>query len=331
MKKVAVIFNGGTISMKVDDRIKAAVPSLTGEEIMSMVTGIESFAHIESYSFSSLPSPHMTPQVMLELSKFVKKLIDRDDIDGVVVTHGTDTLEETAYFLDLTIETDKPIVFTGAMRSGSELGYDGPANLAASICTAISKSAIGRGVLVCFNGELNSASEVTKANSMSLNAFRTPNFGPIGIVDNNEVIFYRDVVEETYIPIDSIDSKVAVVKCVAGMDEDIIEYYIEKGYKGIVLEAMGRGNVPPNMVPSIKKAIDKGILIVVTSRCFEGRVFESYGYTGGGKDIRNLGVIFGESLPGQKARIKLLIALSGKLPKDEVQRIFEHDRYKIVN
>ena len=114
MKKIAVIFNGGTISMKVDDRIKAAVPSLTGEEIMAMVTGIESFATIESHSFSSLPSPHITPEIMLELSKFINALVERDDIDGVVVTHGTDTLEETSYFVNLTTKTSKPIVFTGA-------------------------------------------------------------------------------------------------------------------------------------------------------------------------------------------------------------------------
>ncbi|MFR2299552.1 MAG: asparaginase, partial [Clostridium paraputrificum] len=155
MKKIAVVFNGGTISMKVDERIKAAVPSLTGEEIMTMVTGIEDYAEIESYNFSSLPSPHMTPNLMFELSKFVNELLERDDIDGVVITHGTDTLEETAYMLDLTLDSSKPVVITGAMRSSSELGYDGPFNLATSICTAASEKAVGRGVLVCFNGELN--------------------------------------------------------------------------------------------------------------------------------------------------------------------------------
>lgn len=113
MKKIAVIFNGGTISMKVDERIKAAVPSLTGEEIMSMVTGIEEYAEIESYSFSSMPSPHMTFEMMLKLSEFSKELLNREDIDGVVITHGTDTLEETAYLLDLTINSDKPVVITG--------------------------------------------------------------------------------------------------------------------------------------------------------------------------------------------------------------------------
>ncbi|WP_411170484.1 asparaginase [Clostridium sp. MB05] len=312
MKKVAVVFNGGTISMKVDERIKAAVPSLTGEEIMSMVTGIEEFAEVESYSFSSKPSPHMTIQNMLELSKFIKGLVDREDIEGVVLTHGTDTLEETAYFLDLTINTEKVIVVTGAMRSSSELGYDGPFNLATSICTAISEDAKGRGVLVCFNGELNSAAEVTKANSMALNAFRTPNFGPIGIVDNNKVLFYRNTKKYKAYNVDSIEKNVALIKCVAGMDSDYIDYFIEKGYKGIVIEAMGRGNVPPTMLDGIKRALNRNIPVVVVSRCFEGRVYESYGYEGGGKMLKDLGVLFEESMPGQKARIKLLVAISSK-------------------
>lgn len=312
MKKVAVVFNGGTISMKVDERIKAAVPSLTGEEIMSMVTGIEEFAEVESYSFSSKPSPHMTIQNMLELSKFIKELVDRQDIEGVVLTHGTDTLEETAYFLDLTINTEKVIVVTGAMRSSSELGYDGPFNLATSICTAISEDAKGRGVLVCFNGELNSAAEVTKANSMALNAFRTPNFGPIGIVDNNKVLFYRNTKKYKAYNVDSIEGEVGLIKCVAGMDSDYIDYFIDKGYEGIVIEAMGRGNVPPTMVDGIKRALNRNIPVVVVSRCFEGRVHESYGYEGGGKMLKDLGVLFEESMPGQKARIKLIVAISSK-------------------
>ena len=322
MKKIAVVFNGGTISMKVDERIKAAVPSLTGEEIMSMVTGIEEFAEIESYSFSSLPSPHMTFKTMLELSKFNKDLLGRNDIDGVVITHGTDTLEETAYLLDLTIESEKPVVITGAMRSGSELGYDGPSNLAASICTAISEDARNRGVLVCFNGELNSASEVIKANSMALNAFRTPNFGPIGIVDNNKVIFYRETKKTEKYNVEEIKSDVALIKCVADMDSSFIEFVIDKGYGGIIIEALGRGNVPPKMVDGIKLALNKGLPVVVVSRCFEGRVHESYGYEGGGKMLKDLGVIFGDTLPGQKARVKLVLAINSTIDKEEIKNQF---------
>ena len=322
MKKIAIILNGGTISMKIDEKIKAAVPSLSAEEIMSMIPGVEEYAEIEAYTFSSMPSPHMTLETMLKLSKFTTELVEREDIDGVVITHGTDTLEETAYLLDLTVRTKKPVVVTGAMRSGSELGYDGPFNLATSICTAISDEAVGRGVLVCFNGELNSASEVTKANSMALNAFRTPNFGPIGIVDNDNVIFYRDANYSEKYDVSEIKKQVALIKCVVDMDSSYIDYLIEKGCGGIVIEALGRGNVPPKMVDGIKKATELNIPVVVVSRCFEGRVFESYGYEGGGKQLKDLGVIFGDTLPGQKARIKLILAINSGMNIHEIARAF---------
>ena len=323
MKKIAVIFNGGTISMTVDENIQAAVPNLTGEEIMAKVTGIERFAKIESHNFSSLPSPHMTVEFMLALGKKVAELTNRDDIDGVVVTHGTDTLEETSFLVDLMLNTKKPVVFTGAMRSSSELGYDGPANLAASICTAVSEEAWGRGVLICFNGELNSAKEVTKANSMALNAFRTPNFGPIGIVDNNSVLFYRKVKDNEFIDVSEIKEKVAIIKCCASADSDFINFAIDTGYKGIVIEGLGRGNVPPTMVEGIQRAIDKSIPVILTSRCFEGRVFGSYGYDGGGQQLKNMGVIFGESMPSQKARIKLILMLSARKTLKEIETSFE--------
>lgn len=328
MKKVAVVFNGGTISMKVDERLKAAVPSLTSEEILSMVTGIERFAEIESYTFSNLPSPQMSPKDMMELSIYVKNLLDREDIDGVVVTHGTDSLEETAFLLDLTIKSSKPVVITGSMRSASELGYDGPANLSASICTAISKGARNRGVLVCLNDEINCAHEVTKANSMSLNAFRSPSFGPIGIVDNNQVIFYRDSIKKEQIITDSVDDKVVLFKCVSGMDSSLIDFSVNSGVSGIVIEGMGRGNVPPNVVPGIKNAIDKNIPVILVSRCYEGRVLDTYGYHGGGKELRKLGVIFADNLPGQKARIKLMLVLAVTRDINRIKKIFEDGMYK---
>jgi L-asparaginase len=328
MKKVAVIFNGGTISMTVDPRIKAAVPTLSGEEIMAMVTGIESHAEIESYTFSNLPGPHVTPELMMELSKYVQSFLCRDDICGVVVTHGTDSLEETAYLLHLTIDNPKPVIVTGSMRNSSELGYDGPANLSASICTAISDEARNRGVLVCLNDELNCASEVTKSHSMHLNTFQSPEFGPIGIIDNNEAIFYRDSLKKDHVMTGSIETRVDLIKTCAGMDSKLINFCVEQGAKGLVIEAMGRGNIPPEMVDGVRQAIEKGVSVVIVSRCFKGRVLDSYGYPGGGKELRNAGVIFGDGLPGQKARIKLMLALANTTNMKGIQRIFESGRYK---
>ncbi|NLY77968.1 MAG: asparaginase [Tissierellia bacterium] len=308
--KVAIIFTGGTISMKIDPRIHAAIPALTSEEIMAMVTNIEKFAEFEIINFSNLPSPHIGPKLMMELAKLVKKTINRQDITGVIVTHGTDTLEETAYLIDLTVKSEKPIIVVGAMRNSSELGYDGSSNLSAAVCTAISPNARNKGVLVVMNNEVNAASEVTKTNTLSLDTFKSPEFGPLGIVDNDEVIFYRDILKRKHIDTNEIEEKVGLIKCVPGMESDILHFYINSGYKGIVIEALGRGNVPPAMVEGIKRAIDNNIPVVLVSRCPTGRVLDTYGYEGGGKHLKDLGVILGGSLPGQKARIKLMLVLS---------------------
>lgn len=326
MKKVAVIFNGGTISMKVDPKLKAAVPSLTGEEIMAGVTGIEEFASVDSFEFSELPSPHMTLPIMMELVLKIRDCLSKDYV-GVVVTHGTDSLEETAYLADLTLNTDKPVVFTGSMRSGSELGYDGPSNLAAAICTAASEESKGRGVLVCLNGEINLAQEVTKTNSMALNAFQTPIYGPVGIVDNNQVIFYRNATRHESHQIERLEDRVGLIKTCSGMDSGILHYYLDRGMKGLVIEAMGRGNIPPAMVEGVERAIAENVPVVIVSRCYEGRVYDSYGYPGGGRQLRKLGAILGESLNGQKARIKLMVAISATKDMETLRDWFEKDLY----
>ncbi len=321
--KVAIIFTGGTISMKIDDEINAAIPALNSDELISMVKNIERIAEIESVNYANIPSPHITPDHMMELSTIIKGLIERDDIVGVILTHGTDTLEETAYFLDLNIDTPKPIVVVGAMRNSSELGYDGSSNLSAAICTAVDANSVNKGVLVVMNNMINSASEVTKTNTLSLDTFKSPEFGPLGIVDNDEAIFYREVINKKHIDTEKIENKVALIKSVAGMDSGIINYYLDNNYKGIVIEAMGRGNLPPEMIEGIKRAISMDIPVVIVSRCPTGRVLDSYGYEGGGKHLKELGCIFGKNLPGQKARIQLMLLLGANKNIDEIREHFE--------
>ncbi|KNF09540.1 L-asparaginase AnsA [Gottschalkia purinilytica] len=329
--KIAVVFTGGTISMKKDPELNVAVPALSGDEILSMVPNINEIAEVEIISFGKLPGPHMSPIKMMGLSNLVKKLISREDITSVVITHGTDTLEETAYLLDLNIRTEKPIVVVGAMRNSSELGYDGPSNLSAAVFTALSPKSRGKGVLVVMNDEVNTAYEVTKTNTLSLSTFKSLEFGALGIVDNNEVIFYRDIIiRDNYINTDKIENNVALLKCVAGMNSDLINFCIDSNYKGIVIEALGRGNVPIEMLEGIKKAIEKNIPVVIVSRCHSGRVLDSYGYPGGGKDLRDLGCIFGSNLPGQKARIKLMLALTITQDLKLLKQIFEKNIYSDI-
>lgn len=322
--KVLIIFTGGTIAMKVDPDLHAAIPALNADEIISTVTNIKNFADVEVLNFSNLPSPHITPELMMELANLVRKNIVRDDISGIIITHGTDTLEETAYLLDLTIHSEKPIVIVGAMRNFSELGYDGSSNLSAAICTVISSRARNKGVLVVMNNDVNAASEVTKTNTLSLDTFKSPEFGPLGIVDNDEVIFYKDIIYRQFINTDRIETKVALIKCVPGMESDIINFYINSGYKGIVIEALGRGNVPPLMMSGIRNAIENNITVAMVSRCFTGRVLDTYGYDGGGRTLRDAGVLFGGNLPGQKARIKLMLILGLTQNLNDIKELFEH-------
>ncbi|PID82924.1 MAG: L-asparaginase [Clostridiales bacterium] len=322
MKNIAVVFTGGTISMKVDERISAAIPMMSSEEIMSMIHNIDKVANIREVKFGSYPGPHMNIDRLIELRKVVNDLVNDAKIDGVVITHGTDSLEETAFFLDLSIDTVKPIVVVGAMRNGSELGYDGPSNLSSAICTAQSDSAKNMGVLIVMNNEVNPASEVTKTHTMALDTFKSMEFGPLGIVDNDEVIFYRKPIKHSLIGMVMPSEKVYLIKACTGSNSDLINYLVDMGAEGIVIEAMGRGNVPPEMLSGIKNAIDKNVVIVIVSRCPLGRVADSYGYVGGGKTISNMGAIFASNLNGQKARIKLMLALGSSSDINKIKEYF---------
>ena len=326
-KKVAVVFTGGTISMTIDPDLGAAIPSLSGEEILSLATNINKVATIEGHNFDEIPSPHMTFEKLMELKQYINKLLDRDDVCGVVVTHGTDSLEETAYFLDLVINNEKPVVVTGAMRSSSELGYDGSSNLSAAVCTAISDSARGKGVLVAMNNEVLMASEVTKIDTLALNTFQAPSHGSLGIIDCNQLVLLKDASKKTFIDTDKYEPKVALIKTGLDMGDDLIKFAADAGYKGIVIEGMGRGNIPPEAFEGIKYAREKGIQVVLVSRCLTGRVYDSYGYLGSGRDLKNIGCIFGGDLPGQKARIKLMLALGKTDDEQELKDIFEKGIY----
>lgn len=308
-KTVLVIFTGGTISMvksesqgmKIGDNLQDLIDVMQGE-----LPNIS----LLSYTFSLKPSPFITPSDMFELAKIVDIKLHEDQIDGVVITHGTDTLEETAFFLDLYLEHLKPVVLTGSMRGYKEIAYDGLSNLRSSLLVAASHESCNKGVLVCLNDAINTAREVTKTHTLSLDTFRSLEFGPIGIVEQESVIYSRIPPRESLqIHPDHIEDQVALIKTVAGESSDILNLLIDYGFKGIVIEALGRGNVTPQMIPGIKRAISLDIPIVLTSRAPMGRVLDNYGYEGGGHQLKELGVIFTNGLNGQKARIQLILAL----------------------
>ncbi len=322
-KKLAIIFTGGTISMKTDPTLHAAIPAINSDEVVSTLKNINALADLEIINFANLPSPHINLKIMMDIYRLTKEKLEEEDISGVIITHGTDTLEETAYLLDLLLDSKKPIILVGAMRNFSELGYDGSSNISAAICTALSENSRDKGVLVVMNNEVNAASEVTKTNTLSLDTFKSPDFGPLGIVDNDEVIYYRSKLQRQNFNVSEIEEKVGLIKACVGMDSSILDFYIDKDYKGIVIEALGRGNLPPEMLDGFKRAINKNIPVVIVSRCPKGRVLYTYGYSGGGKNLRDLGAIFGGNLPGQKARIKLMVLLKVSKNLNELRDLFE--------
>jgi len=182
MKKVIILSTGGTIAMKYDNVLKASVPAVTGEELIEAVPPLKEFGDIEVVEFSNVSGPHITPRIMLELRNKIDELLEEERTAGVVLTQGTDTLEETAYFLDLTLKSEKPVVLTGAMRSSNELGEDGPFNLLSAVRTAVDPDAKGKGVLVVFNQEVHRAKDVTKTHTGNVDTFKSPFWGPIAYV-----------------------------------------------------------------------------------------------------------------------------------------------------
>jgi len=326
-KTILIIFTGGTISMQIDPNVGAAVPTLSGQQILATVSHLDPHIQTRVMDYGQLPGPHVTPQIMWNLAQIVRDRLADPVIDGVVITHGTDTLEETAYFLDLVLDSGKPVVLTGAMRNASELGFEGPANLRDAILCAASPAARDLGVLVCMNEQILAASEATKTHTEEAGTFQSPNFGPLGIVDMGKVLFYRRPIVRETIPATRVEDRVDLFKMYTGADDRFIRYAVDSGSQGLVIEALGRGNVPPAAAAGIEYAISKGLPVIITSRALRGRVLDAYGYEGAGKRLRNLGVIFADYLNSQKSRIKLMLALGATHDAALVKRYFEEGHY----
>ena len=320
--RVAIVFTGGTISMRLDPTAGGAVPMLSGEEILAQVPGLEQIAQVVTTDFARLPGPHITPSRMLELSRVIASQLADERANGVVVTHGTDTLEETAYLLDLVLPSDQPVVLVGAMRTSSELGWDGPANLRSAVRVAVEPVVRGLGVLVVMNNQLLAASEATKTDAESLETFQSRDFGPLGIVDQDRVIVSRRRAAREHIPAARLDQRVEIVKLSAGSDGRLVRRSIEDGARGLIIEGLGRGNVPVTALDEVERAIQSGIPVVITSRCPRGRVLDTYAYEGAGKQLKRRGAILGGLLPSHKARIKLMLLLGAERTLDEIRASF---------
>jgi L-asparaginase len=321
--RLAAFFTGGTISMRFDPATGGAVPALSGEEIIAQVPGLDEIADFDVIDFGKWPGPHVTPSRMMELARAAREKLADESVAGAVVTHGTDTLEETAYLLDLVLNEEKPVVFVGAMRNSSELSWDGPGNLRSAVRVAVDPQARGLGVIVVMNDQLIAAAEATKTHTEATDTFQSRDFGPLGIVDKDRVIVTRRPIERERIVTDRIEERVDVIKMVAGADGRFIDFAVSDGARGLVIEGLGRGNVTVAALPAIERAVKAGIPVVITSRCPRGRVLDTYAYEGAGRQLRKMGVILGGMLPSHKARIKLMLELGAGYSVERIRETFE--------
>ena len=308
MKKILVLHTGGTISMQADQN--GAVESSPINPMTQVTSPLENI-EVVSVDFFNLPSPHIQIDHMMMIYKKIRE--EASHFDGFVITHGTDTLEETAYFLDTMSIPQKPIVMTGAMRSSNELGSDGIYNYRTALRVAADEKSADKGVLVVMNDEIHAAKYVTKTHTTNVSTFQTPTHGPLGLVTKREILFFKAADKRVRFDLQAINGVVPIIKSYADMDTVLLDALVEAPISGLVIEALGAGNLPPASISAIKKLINKQLPIVLVSRCFNGIAEPVYAYDGGGIQLEELGVLFVKELNSQKARIKLLIAVNAGL------------------
>ena len=308
MKKILVLHTGGTISMQADQN--GAVESSPINPMTQVTSPLENI-EVVSVDFFNLPSPHIQIDHMMMIYKKIRE--EASHFDGFVITHGTDTLEETAYFLDTMSIPQKPIVMTGAMRSSNELGSDGIYNYRTALRVAADEKSADKGVLVVMNDEIHAAKYVTKTHTTNVSTFQTPTHGPLGLVTKREILFFKAADKRVRFDLQAINGVVPIIKSYADMDTILLDALVEAHISGLVIEALGAGNLPPASISAIKKLINKQLPIVLVSRCFNGIAEPVYAYDGGGIQLEELGVLFVKELNSQKARIKLLIAVNAGL------------------
>ena len=326
LPRVVVLATGGTIASRFDPAKGGIVTALTGADLVQAVPGLGKVARVEVEQFSNIGSTNMTPEIWRRLAARAEALLADDTVKGVVVTHGTDTLEETAFFLDLAITSSKPAVIVGSQRPASATDSDGPGNLLNAVRVAVSPEAVGKGVLVVMNGQINAAREVTKTSTTDVGTFRSLEFGNLGTADELAVRFYRAPIRRQTIALREQDrlGRVEIVSEYAGAEGRLIRMLLQGGAPdGLVVAATGLGHVSEATYDAIKEARDRGIPVVISTRVYTGRVLPLYANKGGGVTLQQIGCVLADNLSPQKARILLMLALTRTKDPKQLQQYFD--------
>lgn len=329
MKKIAMISTGGTISMQSDADGLAQV-SLGAQDLLDMANFDNDDIEVVEIEFIKKPGAHITLEDLKNLKETIETAVAEDGIEGVVITHGTDTLEETAYFLDIVLDSDIPVAVTGAQRNPSLPMSDTVLNIVNSVMVVADDDAKGMGVLIVFNSEIIPARDAIKAHKSLVSSFQGVEFGHIGAVNNDRVIWSRrPLIQDHYNLGESFaEKRVDIIPAYLGQDDVQIKDAITNGAAGIIIEGIGGGHLPEAMLPGIEEAIAKDIPVVLTSRVRLGRLFtDTYGFKGSETYLRKMGVILGEDLTPAKLRLKLLVLLSNDYNYDQMKEAFEANFY----
>lgn len=307
--KVRLIATGGTIA-------GGRSGSLTAKQLRELVPELSKVADVSVEDFVTIGSSRMTPDLQYKLAERVNELfLESRELSGVVVTHGTDSLEETAFLLDLLVGDTRPVVFAAAMRAPREAATDGPRTLLNAVRLAATSEARGLGVIVTLNDEIHAARDVRKTHASALDAFVSPRTGPIGYFDDGRIYVAHKPTRRLTLDVDAIESRVTLIRLFSGSDGSLVRAAAESGQRGIVLEAFGRGNAPPLVMDAVREARAKGVVVVVTTRTGGGRVVLS-------DEPRRLGLISAEDLDGLKARLVLVAALGSTTDTEVLQSYY---------
>jgi len=323
--RVRLLATGGTISNRIGGRLTAA-------ELVASIPNLERYVRAEFEQFANTSSAQMTIEQWLALAQRINQLYQEDaGLAGIVVTSGTDTLEELAYFLNLTVRSDKPVAVVGSMRNPSEIGYEGAANLLHGFRVAASPAARGRGVMVVLNDEINAAREATKTDALRLHTFQTRGYGVLGVVDDDRVVFYRKVEKrhtaQSEFDVQGVSAlpRVDVILTYQGAPGDLIKAAVDLGAKGIVVATAGAGATSGTQSEGTRYALEKGVFVVTTTRAGGGRIAArpraANPATPAAPNPRER-AIAGEDLAPLKARILLMLALAKTQNAAEIQRMF---------
>lgn len=314
MNRVVILGTGGTIASRVDHAKGHVAAAASGSELLDSLAerglALPEGVRVEVEQFCNVGSFLFDLDLAFRLARRAAELLAEPDVAGVVVTHGTDTMEESAWLADLVVSGEKPVVFTGAQLHADEPDADGPRNLHDAIRVAAAPEARGLGSVIVFASEIHGARDVTKLHTSRLGTFQSAEHGKLGDVDGGLVVVRQQPLLRRHFPVAHIEPAVDLVRLVMGSDARFLRCALETGAKGIVLEAFGRGNGTPAVNEAVAEAVGRGVPVLVTSRCPQGRVMPIYG-KGGGKDLEAAGAIFAGDLTGIKARVLLAVLLGG--------------------